>query len=382
MSANRSIQRRHLRRAATLVYVAVSATLLLSMGALAIDIGRMYLARAELQASADASAMAAAWALLDENRLKGLTQLDQVCEQARVEAARVAGLNHIFGLSPALDANEDILLEYLRGGYADLSDPSSFNAVQVVVRRNQQRNGPIDMLFARILGLQSKGLVCSATACFRDGVVGYRADERTGNAELMPIALRLQAWQNLLNGSVTNGDHFTFDHQTQLVTAGPDGIPELNIYPGAGGGQLPPGNFGTVDIGSPNNSTADISRQIRYGITPDDLAYFGGELKLDEHGELMLNGDTGLSAGIKDDLTSIIGQARAIPLFTQVAGPGNNAEFTVVGFAGLRVLAVQLNGAMRNKAVIVQPAFVVDGSTIVSDSGTSYYVYQPVRLVQ
>jgi|GEM_PF-3356216 len=57
--------------------------------------------------------------------------------------------------------------------------------------------------------------------------------------------------------------------------------------------------------------------------------------------------------------------------------------FTVVGFAGIRIMSVQLTGAMSKKAVIIQPAFVVDDSAVTTaGSGPSYFVYQPVRLTR
>ena len=136
-----------------------------------------------------------------------------------------------------------------------------------------------------------------------------------------------------------------------------------------------------VDIGNPNNSTSDLARQIRNGISKEDLAWFGGTLKLGADGTLLLNGDTGLSASIKDDLTSIIGQPRAIPLFNRVAGNGNNAMYTVVGFAGIRIVHVKLTGSQNSKQVIIQPAYVVDDAAIsTTGTGPSYFVYQPVRL--
>lgn len=98
---------------------------------------------------------------------------------------------------------------------------------------------------------------------------------------------------------------------------------------------LPPGNRGTVDIGSPNNSTNDLKRQIVYGVNANDLAFFpNGVLKFNEQGFLYLNGDTGISAGIEASLKSIIGEVRAIPIFIDVSGPGNNAEYTMVKFVG------------------------------------------------
>ena len=91
-----------------------------------------------------------------------------------------------------------------------------------------------------------------------------------------------------------------------------------------------PGNRGTVDIGSSNNSTNDIARQILYGISASDLAYHGGKLEFNSCGYLILNGDTGISAGVKDELAEIKGQPRCIPVFSQVNGPGNNADYKIV----------------------------------------------------
>ena len=205
----------------------------------------------------------------------------------------------------------------------------------------------------------------------------------TDTAELAPFALHVDSWNSLLDGSVTTGDSFTYDEATDSILPGGDSIDELNLYPGAGATQLPPGNFGTVDIGPPSNSTADLSRQIRYGVNAADLAYFGGEFKLGADGTIDVQGDTGLSAGIKDDLIAIIGEPRAIPLFSTVSGPGNNSTFTIVGFAGLRVLDVVLTGPMGLKQVIVQPAFVVSDAVITeAGSGTSSFVYEPPRLTR
>jgi hypothetical protein len=105
-------------------------------------------------------------------------------------------------------------------------------------------------------------------------------------------------------------------------------------------------------------------------------------LRLGDDGTLLLNGDTGLSAGIKDELEAIKGHPRAIPIFSQVSGPGNNAMYTVVGFVGIRIMNVQLTGKMSTKNLIVQPAVVVDDSAVVDPGpGPSYYVYRPVQLV-
>jgi hypothetical protein len=164
------------------------------------------------------------------------------------------------------------------------------------------------------------------------------------------------------------------------VTIGGDGIKEVNLFPQGTGSS---GNRGTVDIGSSNNSTSDIARQIVDGITPADLAHHGGELTFDDDGELHLNGDTGISAGVKDQLTSIIGKPRIIPIFNQVVGPGNNADYTIVKFVGVRVMGVKLTGSMSSKHVTIQPCNVIaKGGKYQPGATGSQYIYSPVWLVR
>ena len=143
---------------------------------------------------------------------------------------------------------------------------------------------------------------------------------------------------------------------TGNVSNSDDGVPEVNIYPDANSA-MPSGNRGTVDIGSPNNSTADLKRQIQNGINASDLDWFpNGELRFNDNGILFLNGDTGISAGIETALKSIIGHVRAIPIFIEVSGPGNNAQFTITRFVGVRIMAVKLTGGPSQRYLRVQPA--------------------------
>ena len=384
--------RRTTARGGVAFFVTISIVVILSMCALAIDLGGVYLSKGELQNAADAAALAAAEELLDEDRLKGAAHMAEEMTAARNEAVAYAARNKVGHMSPEIDRNDgnsgsgDVVVGYLynpnnRSESLSTNDQSKFNSVMVRVRRDSSKNGPLMHLFAPIFGDLSSDVRASAIATFKDGVVGYKVTSRTGNAGLLPLALHVNAWTALLNGSGT--DNYSYNPDTGEVTSGPDGILELNLYPGSGTGQLPPGNFGTVDIGSPNNSTSDLSRQIRYGINESDLSYFGGELKLGNNGILLLNGDTGLSAAIKDDLLSILGQPRAIPLFNAVSGNGNNSQFSVIGFVGIRIMNVKLTGSMKQKNVIVQPAFVVDDAAITAPgSGSSYFVYEPVRLVR
>ncbi|MBI1826530.1 MAG: hypothetical protein HY287_00715 [Planctomycetes bacterium] len=383
------------RRAVTSALVAISLVTLLGMASLTVDLGMAYRARNEAQSSADAAAMAAAWRMMDQNRLRGGSYVDSVNSAARQQAVTLAQDNQIINKSPTLDTNGgngstgDIVLGRLvdpnNGNEAmAYANAAQFNAVHVFLHRDATRNGPISLYFAGIFGKHSADISASATAAFYDGVIGWHVTQTTGNAGILPFALRKSVWDQLMAGTFTTGDHYSYDENTKkVVSGGPDGINELNLYPGAGAGQLPPGNFGTVDIGAPGNSTSDIVRQITEGVNASDLAYFGGTLQLGADGTLMLNGDTGLSGGISSALESIIGLPRALPIFSEVSGPGNNSIFTIVGFVGVRILDVKLTGSMNSKKVIIQPAYVMDDSVVVSkNSGQSSFVYKPVQLVK
>ena len=112
------------------------------------------------------------------------------------------------------------------------------------------------------------------------------------------------------------------------------------------------------------------------------MAYHGGSLEFNDDGELELNGDTGISAGAKDELTSIKGEPRLIPIFSKVTGPGNNAQYTIVHWAGVRIMDVKLTGAMNQKRVTIQPCPMVVSGVIPSGESTSSFVYTPVVLVK
>ena len=376
---------RHTRRGGVVVFVAVVMVVLLSMAALTIDLGTLYVARAELQRSADAAALAAALDLLDEDILAGAPYMYDEIAAATASAVEYGGMNAVMNAYPTIDPSSDVTIGYLLDPdnpddvFTTAVNPSLYNSARVTVRRTSVLNGSVIFSFAAIFGSYSSDLVAEATATYKDGVTGFEVTPATGNAGLVPFSLHVDAWDDLITQSFTMGDNYSWDEATQSVVPGPDGIMELNLYPGGGANQLPPGNFGTIDIGASNNSTQDLARQIRTGVNESDIAALGGSFSV----PTTLNGDTGLSAGIKDDLASIVGQARTISLFSNVSGNGNNSMFDIVGFGGIRFMAVNLTGKMSNKAVIVQPAFVIEPAAVTgAGSGTSYYVYTPVRLTR
>jgi len=369
------------RKGNVLVLTTFSMVCLIALLALTVDLGYLKVARTELQRSADAAAMAAAWELIDDDALYGSDSY-YLEEEARTKAGQYAGLNTVTTQGPALDY-QDVLVGYLPNPL-DPASPMLFgtgnppNAVQVSVKKTAALNGEVPLFFARLIGYDGSSLQAQATAALVNSVIGWTTPSSGGNLDLLPFALDQVTWNGLLAG--VGEDDWTYDPETGELTAGSDGILEVNLFPQDTGA---PGNRGTVDIGSNNNSTADIARQIVEGVSPEDLEYHDGEIKLDENGELFLNGDTGISAGVKDELASIKGNPRTILIFREVHGPGNNATYTIVGFAGIRIMDVKLTGQMSSKRVTIQPAIHVSQGAIPSPNAqTSQFVYSPVWLVR
>jgi len=369
----------------TILLAMLMMMVMFALLAFSVDTGYLLLTRTQLQRSADAAAMAAAWDMLDQKIAAAgnttNTSSSQQASRAHQVADQFATLNNVGNVAPRL-AFGDVSVGYLENpsdSNAQLvNDPSRANAVRVLIRRAEDQNGQTPLFFARVMGFTSLAQEATATASFADSFRGLRAPTGGGNLDFLPLALDRETFYNLLAG--IGSDLWSWNSDSETIGSGSDGIKEANLFPQGTGS---PGNRGTVDIGSNNNSTADLSRQIRDGVTPADLAYHGGKLEFNSDGKLFLNGDTGISAAIKDDLAAIKGKSRIIPLFTQVAGNGNNAYYTIVEFAAVRILDVDLTGSKNNKRVIIQPApMVFQGGIPQTSGGTSVttFMYSPISL--
>ena len=356
---------------------------LMAMLAFAVDLGYLNVVRTELQRSADAAAIAGAWRLIDAQAPSAVTDSATLSGYAATNASHYASANNSLRVSPTL-GDGDLTIGFLANPHAEELniDTNSFfapNAIRVRVRRAHAQNGEVPLFFARVLGFDSSSSQAEATAMVLKNIKGFQSPQGGGNLDLLPFALDEDTWNDMLAGG--GEDNWRWNSNTQQVQPGSDGIREVNLYPQGTGS---PGNRGTVDIGSSNNSTNDIARQIVEGVSPGDLAHHGGKLEFNAQGTLELNGDTGISAGVKDELASIIGQPRIIPIFRSVSGPGNNAQYVIVKFVGVRLLDVRLTGKMSGKHVMIQPTNIVVNGAIPSDSPipTSQFVYSPAWLIR
>ena len=368
------------RSGSVVVLAAAALVLIFAFTSFTIDLGFIALTKAELQNAADSAALGGAQELQNGVGLGPVSSPEDTATSARHVAESLAALNPAGELdSVYLDEANDV-----RFGQLQWNDESStweknwgvapYTLIEVVTHRDRGEakdvngvtlDGPLPLFFAPVIGQKEASLSTRSVAAIFPGG-GFRIDENSSAySNILPIALDEQTWNDLLAG--IGSDDYGYNTEYDQVENHGDGILEANLYP-SGSSQLPPGNRGTVDLGSPNNSTQDLKRQIVHGLNAEDLSWFGGELRFDDV-PLELNGDTGLSVGIEASLREVIGQAKAIPIFSSVSGPGNNATYTITKFVGIRILDVNLAGNPSKRRVVVQPAPFSD-STVVRSRNT------------
>lgn len=382
---HRILKRRRARRGNVAVLCAIMMIGLVGLIALAIDIGYLLVVRDQLQRTADASALAAAWELVDADALLRRSDTNQLTTNARTVANRYAELNPVLTKTIAM-SQSDVVVGYL----TDPTNPASElhtdgyslpNAVQVFARRTANQNGEVPLFFARALGFDQAGVQAHATAVLINSVAGFHTPADGSNLQLLPMALDEQTWNNLVLYGEGGQDDFKFDADSNKVTRGYDGIREVNLFPGKYGSTA---QRGMVELGDNAGGTSDFARQISDGVSPQDMEHFtDSKFELDRAGELTLQGDVGISAAVKGELAEIVGQPRIVPIFRSTTTPGGKTQYTIVQFGGVRVMEVKLTGAHASKRVILQPCnIVVKGGIPSPGRQTSRFVYSPVWLAR
>jgi Flp pilus assembly protein TadG len=329
------------RRGAIAVKVALLLIPTMGFMALAVDYGYLAKVRTELQNSADAAALAAARELVPAP--DGKQNLDAVRATAQAYAQKNVAGQPSFKVADAdieigrYDSSSNLTNKIL--SKVKLLKTGTSDTVQVTVRRDNSLNSPVQLFFARAIGIPNIEMTATATA-----IIPPAGGLGPGSG-VFPFAMSKVVWDTLLlNEQVQFYDG-------KLVT--PNG---LSI----------PGNWGTVDIGEANNSTKDLSDQIINGLRQKDLdalykaKQIDSPTQIDTAKTMVLEGDTGLSSGIKDAVASTHGTDRIIPIYDKVTGNGNNSKFTIVGWGVVRVIDSKFSGS-KNTYITVEKSFTYDG---------------------
>lgn len=353
-----------------LVLTAVAGILMLGCIVLAVDVGQLYVTRAELQRAADAAALAGASGYFtDPGLIQDVPKLTKVIHD---RAEQFSLCNETLRSETAIDPDDMIL------GTSDLDEPRAdmdtsgsrrLNAVQITVRRTPGSvNGGVPFYFAGILGLPEGGVTAKATAAVDDRFAGYRILEKNGPL-LLPFTKQVDDYEALV---LTGSDRFSYDDGVQPVG---DGVREVNIYPtkGKGGDEEASGNFGILNFRG-HNATA-MADVIRTGVTAEDLISSIGESELhytDDAGEPVthdISGTPGLKVTLQDPLRAHLGKIVGFFVHSQSFGNGSHVVYRNVGIRFGRVMEVELTG--NEKRLVIQPAAVTSETVIVDERAPS-----------
>jgi Flp pilus assembly protein TadG len=370
------------RPATVMPLAALLMTFLVAMLAFAIDIGYISSVEAELQDAADAAALAGAQQLQSAfvaYYSPGQTQQQQIYTTATTDtsnssspiptAQRYAAYNQAGGVYIQVPTS-DIQFKYYNGTtFSAASYPNNFpNTVAVTTRRDNNANGPLSLFFANIFGISTTNLTATASATIYAGdVSGFQAIAGV-DAQILPVALDMNVWTNYANSN------WSSPYLSGSVTTGPNGLPQLQVYPT---GTNTPGSFGLVDTGTPSNSTPAFESWIDNGSTPNDINYLNSNnlLPVSPSAPKAWKAGPGLKSALLSSFQSVMGEPVLIPLFQPVSpypdyvaasGSGSNATYAIVGFISATITQATGNGSNMN--ISIQPAALVSPTAVITDA--------------
>ena len=261
------------RLGAVIVVAAFLMVGILAFAAFSIDVGYICLLKAQAQNAADSAALAGGQVLVSEDRLRGY--FDDVYAEARTISGQYGNLHKVGPHTSLLQPSDDVVIGRLETPDANMSfsDPATYNALVVTIKATKARNHNAPLFFAAVLGFKDVDVTATATVAYADRIAGFKTTPEHPTTTLLPITLQIESWKSQLASK--SSDVWTYNEDGS-VTPGPDGIPEIRLYPISSGS----GNWGTVDIGNNNNSTSDLERQIREGVNQTDLAPYGGKFTI------------------------------------------------------------------------------------------------------
>ena len=376
--------RRHQRRAITAVLVLVMVPMLLAVAALTIDVGAMFNARADLQDAADAAAMAGASAYVGDTMMKvrmgasmggnRTSALAEVLFSAGVRSAMCSYMTSTLGAYRTVLDPEDLVTGWIdvTSGTSPIQPnplPENHNAVEVTLKRTREgANGPVNLFFAPIFNRLYGEVTATATAVFDDRVGGF--DVSKGPGVLMPLTIDEDEYEDQL---VTGGDDYEYDPDWDSVSPGSDGIKEINLYPD----KMAPGNFGLLNIGTPNQGEPALADQIENGVSPEDMeAEIGTSVVTfyDADGNAVtydITGDPGIKVSLEPSVEVRKGDLVAFLLHDQVTEGGANTVYRIARICFGRVMDVKLTGSPSGRGIWIQPTSYASPAVVLNRSAPS-----------
>jgi len=291
--------------------------------ALAIDLGRVYLVKCELQRAADAGAMAAALGLFAvPSGSQNPVPVSPDCSRAFSVCQSVVGANQA-DASGLVALSNDVTFgswDGASGTFTPTGCTTQVNAVKVLLRKDNTANGPVPLFFAGLMpqGLSSINLTAQAI-----GLSGYAGYVPPGGGAF-PLAV--------------DANKVPPNHGGELI--------RIDLNPATQDG----GCWHTFDDGSPG---ARDLRGLMDGSTPSPALKVGDQIRMTE----------GVADSVLQTLEKEFNRRGGnwTVLVPVIPGDSHAGWGTVQAFVALKLTLVDAHGTDKRLEGITVPDYVAPG---------------------
>jgi len=295
-------------KGAVLTIVGVCLFALMSLFALSVDLGHIFVTRAELQNAADTAALAA------------VVEIRNGIPAARKKAIDF-GQAHIVAHELIEIPESDVIFGHYNLTASEFQAGTlPTNAVEVSARRVEgSPSGPLELFFARLFNQDTSNVRAISCAVLDPRVVGVRGKNR-----LLPYTAINYVVDQDLDGNYDLGS-------------------VINVYPKSDA----PGNFGFLDLDGGSNDVVELREYIENGYDKDFTIPPGGSVPV--------SGSTGIEGNsLLNSFKIIEGEEVFLPVHNWVTGEGDNAIFNVVSLLAVKVVKVKLTGDAHTRYIRVE----------------------------
>lgn len=358
----------------------VAMAILVVGACLALVFDRLWLdaAQVELQAAAEAAALAGAGQLATDARLNPKSV--DLATSAREAAIAIAEKNFSVGTPVDLQSGEQgdvqigtIEMSSETGESVFVTETERPTTCVVRAARLRSRGNPVALLIRTATGRSSGDAQAFAEASVDNRIMGVQPSDNSP-VPAWPLAIlhthvdprRLDTWQRQIEMRF-GPDRYGYDAATGSVTDGPDGIPEIVLHTASAHADKDDAakvNVLTIDVGNGLHESS-LTSQVKTGWTVKHLKNFGEEFRTDQ-GPQTLDSDASLVGPVHDELQQLVGQTRICGLYIDHQTTSRTlGHAAIVNLVGIRLLAIE-DAAGQTLHITVQPAVIATRTALLT----------------
>tara|TARA_R110002111_G_scaffold168038_1_gene233891 strand:+ start:196186 stop:197457 length:1272 start_codon:yes stop_codon:yes gene_type:complete len=307
--------------------------LLVVMAGIALIVNRLWLDAATLEVTTcvETAVLAAGHELASDELLKEKPDYDALLDRAEKAANNAIALNTVAGqrIGAPLIKGDNLLF-----GKSILVADTGLNqfiqtdhepvSIQIKTHLATRINNPVADFMSDLTQTNPGTTGAQIEATIDNHIIGMRPFENV-SVPAYPLAIlkndpsgkHLETWELQIDQK-KGKDEYQFDPETNTVTRGSDGIPEIRLTGKTRRGDISDANMQILNFGSQHNSKV-IVRQILSGLSRRDLQNYHGELLFD-NGPVQIHCSPAIEDDEQDAFQKMIGQCRICLLYDNVEG--------------------------------------------------------------